>query len=141
VNKYIDITHKSIIIINGQYFKNVMEIVGIGVDIEDISRFKRMPFGTNKHFYEKIFTKEEIECCLKKNNPSPHFAARFCAKEAFVKAIRSEIKDYKLIKVIKDDGKPYIKCGGRKHLLSLAHECDKAIAFVIVTKNSEGAGK
>ena len=58
---------------------------GIGTDIEDVARFENRP----THFYERIFTTEEITYCQSKANPAQHFAARFCAKEALVKACGS----------------------------------------------------
>ena len=107
-------------------------IIGIGVDIEDISRFRNLPYEKNKLFYGRIFTLNEINYCLNKSNPSQHFAVRFCAKEAFMKAMLKEVKDYKKIEVKFNEEKPYIEWPELKVKLSLAHEKDKAIAFVIV---------
>ena len=111
---------------------NETGITGIGVDIEDISRFREIPFDENKHFYEKIFTKNEIEYCLKKNNPCQHFAVRFCAKEAFIKAMDQKIGDYRSIEVIFNENKPLIVWREIKAFLSMSHDKDKAISFVIV---------
>jgi len=106
--------------------------LNIGVDIEDISRFKELDFNQNKKFYEKIFNVNEIKYCLSKKDPYQHFAARFCAKEAFIKAISKPIKDYKDIEIRIKNNKPFIIWNDTKHLLSLSHEKDKAIAFVMV---------
>lgn len=108
-------------------------IKGIGVDIEDISRFKKLPFSKSKKFYERVFTKKEIKYCLSKPRSHQHFAARFCAKEAFIKAIGKKIKDYKSIEILLKKGKPTISWKEISVLLSIAHEKDKAIAFVMVT--------
>lgn len=108
--------------------------VGIGVDIESVDRFKHLPFDENKNFYRRIFTKREIEYCLSKSNPYQHFTARFCAKEAFIKAVSQEIKDYTAIEVFFENNKPLIKWKETTALLSLAHEKEKAIAFVIASK-------
>lgn len=113
-----------------------MVIKGIGVDIEDISRFRDTPFESNRLFYEKIFTEEEISYCLSKTDPYPYFAARFCAKEAFIKTLesfpRKLLFDYKHIKVRKEGPKPFIEYQGEKHLLSLSHDKEKTVAFVVV---------
>lgn len=108
----------------------------IGVDIEDISRFVDKP----QAFYERVFTPLEIEYCLSKRNPAPHFAARFCAKEATYKALSSagihnivisQIEVYNdknacpRIRLLNTD----IKC---KINLSLSHEKEKAIAFAML---------
>ncbi len=106
--------------------------LGIGVDIESISRFRRLNFSKNRKFYEKIFTKREIDYCRSKRNSSQHFAARFCAKEAFIKATYMTVDDYRDIEVRVSRTKPVIVWNKKKYLLSLSHEKDKAIAFVLV---------
>ena len=55
--------------------------MAIGVDIEDIERFK----GKSDAFLDRVFTPLELEYCNKFNHPESHLAARFCAKEAVVK--------------------------------------------------------
>ena len=104
----------------------------LGVDIEDISRFKKLVFKQNQSFYEKIFHKNEIKYCLSKPNPYQHFAARFCAKEALIKAAKKKITDLAAIEVKFASRKPFIVWNKKKYLLSLAHEKNKAIAFVII---------
>lgn len=108
----------------------------IGVDIEDISRFK----NKEQAFYERVFTPLEIKYCLSKKNPAPHFAARFCAKEAVFKALSSAgINDIVISQIeIYNDSvnrphirflKPDIKY---KCHISLSHEKEKAIAFAML---------
>ena len=109
-----------------------MKILGIGVDIEDISRFKSKPYEVNTKFYETIFTKKEIQNCLEKKYPYQHFAARFCAKEAFIKASNEKLVDYTSIEIENIGKKPVIKRGNYEIFLSISHEKDKAIAFVII---------
>ncbi len=113
-----------------------MVIKGIGIDIEDISRFRDLPFAENRHFYEKIFTDEEIAYCLGKEDPSQHFAVRFCAREAFAKAIKThktkKMINYKLIPITLEGMRPFIQFQGKKHLVSLSHDKDKAVAVVII---------
>lgn len=107
----------------------------IGVDIEDISRFKDKP----EDFIKRIFTPVEREYCSKFNNPESHYAARFCAKEAVIKALTPlniHISEYNLIEVYNDEkGCPKVKI--LKDLpqipkieLSISHDKTKAIAFV-----------
>ena len=114
-----------------------MAITGIGVDIEDISRFRTKPFNKHNAFYNKIFTKQEITYCLKKGDPSKHFAARFCAKEATIKALGKNNIDFKNIEIIKENKIPKIKVRKHKNLhiyLSISHTKNHTIAFVIITK-------
>jgi holo-[acyl-carrier protein] synthase len=110
----------------------MIEKYGIGVDIEDINRFENLDYKKNHNFYHKIFTENEIEYCLSKKNPYRHFAVRFCAKEAFIKAINKKNIDMKEIEIIFNRETPFIKWQDNISLLSLSHEKDKAIAFVMV---------
>lgn len=114
---------------------NNTKTVGVGVDIEDISRFKKKPFEENNDFYEKIFTEKEIKYCTKKLKPYQHFVVRFCAKEAFIKAIDQKIKNYKSIEIkMKENNQPFIEWAGVNVFLSISHDKDKAVAFVVVEK-------
>ena len=60
-----------------------------GLDIEEIERFKKYENDINSKFLNRIFTKNELDYCFSKKNPAQHLTARFCAKEASIKAIFS----------------------------------------------------
>ena len=46
--------------------------LGIGIDIIEVSRFRRKKYEENRNFYKKIFVKSEINYCLKfKNSSAP----------------------------------------------------------------------
>ena len=106
----------------------------IGVDIEDIERFR----GKSTDFLERVFTPLELEYCNKFKNPESHLAVRFCAKEAVIKALTPfgiKIAEYNKIEIYFDD---YPKVRILKDLgkninfdISLSHDKTKAIAFVI----------
>ena len=119
-------------------------ISGTGVDIESIDRFRTKPYDSNTDFYRKIFTDSEIEYCLRFKDPSPHFTARFCAKESLRKAIPKTIHiDWHDVEIRNDkNGKPYFSFSktvlgdnayfsSRQFHLSLSHEKNHAIAFVV----------
>src|SRR5438067_67424 len=79
-------------------------VVGIGVDLTDIAEFTRLPFDPNRPFYRRVFTAAEISYCLSQADPARHFAARFAAKEAAVKAFRSVVElGYWQIEVVRDE--------------------------------------
>ena len=61
-------------------------IFGVGIDNIEVKRIKKQIDDSTK-FKEKIFTVKEIEYCESKKNYAESFAARFAAKEAFLKAI------------------------------------------------------
>ena len=116
---------------------------GVGVDIENIERFSKPNVIKNKQFLEKIFTKKELDYCFSKAKPEQHLAARYAGKEAVVKAICSLKKiniDYKKVEILNNKNNvPLAKInkdlGNLKIEISLAHCEDKAIAFVIASKN------
>ena len=62
-------------------------IVGTGIDIVEIERFRKILAETDKRFITRVFTPEEQRFCLARRDPAPHFAARFAAKEAVFKAL------------------------------------------------------
>jgi len=62
-------------------------IYGIGCDIIEISRIRKVYERYGRQFLKRIYKEEEIEYCLSRKDPSPSFAARFAAKEAMAKAL------------------------------------------------------
>ena len=114
---------------------------GIGTDIENIDRFTGSGFVQNSTLVNRIFTQREQEYCFSKKTAAPYLAARYCGKEAIVKALTSiggANVMYTDIEIInKQDGMPVVRVGkeGFRDLqihLSLSHCKDKAIAFAIV---------
>src|SRR5438309_10842638 len=61
--------------------------VGVGIDVVDVSDFERLSGGRFAGFYQRCFTEREIAYCHAQARPAQHFAARFAAKEAAVKAL------------------------------------------------------
>lgn len=124
-----------------------MSIVGIGVDAEPVASFRRAASSHRERLYTRIFSASELKYCQAFRDPAPHLAARFCAKEAFVKAGR-KVSDIRVTDVEVSrtpDGAPFIvPRSKRKEVLSLfkgmtahlslSHTDDLAIAFVILTK-------
>ncbi len=62
-------------------------VLGIGNDIIEIERVRKSIATHGQRFLKKIFTSGEQAYCLKHKDPAPHFAGRFCAKEAVAKAL------------------------------------------------------
>lgn len=113
----------------------------IGVDIEDNSRFANKDRVKDSKFFEIIFTQSELDYCFSKSIPAPHLCARFCAKEAIIKALT-----YKGIKHSKyndieiyhgENGAPYVRfldetLHNLKVDISISHDKDKSIAVAII---------
>lgn len=89
-------------------------IKGIGIDIVDIDRME-LALGRHPRLKERLFTDEEREYCLGKNRPQLHFAVRFAAKEAALKALGTGLRKVKWVDLeVKRDkwGKPFLKLSG-----------------------------
>ncbi|MBT3518686.1 MAG: holo-ACP synthase [Candidatus Marinimicrobia bacterium] len=61
----------------------------IGTDLVEVSRIQSAIQKTGDRFLNRIFTKTEQTYCLSKSSPEIHFAGRFAAKEAIMKALKS----------------------------------------------------
>jgi len=62
-------------------------IIGTGIDIVEIERFRKVLERLKDRFILRVFTFGEQTFCLRHRDPAPHFAARFAAKEALFKAL------------------------------------------------------
>ena len=93
-----------------------MKIFGIGTDIVNIKRMKKLLNINKNNFKKRIFSKNEIAYCEKKRDPSSFFAKRFAAKEALSKALGTGIRkgiNFKDIEIVNDSfGKPFIRLKG-----------------------------
>lgn len=124
-------------------------VFGIGVDIVEIARFERFLKEGNDGLFQRLFTAVELEYCGGKKHAAQHYALRFAAKESFLKALGTGLRDglsWKDIEVVNDPlGKPEIRLTGRalelfqQHglsscLLSLSHDAGGAVAMVVLEK-------
>jgi len=123
-----------------------LAIIGIGTDLARSERFRKFLNPDNK-VLERIFSEEERSYSLKKRDPVPHLAARFAAKEAFLKALGTGLRDglaWQQVCVVLDSlGCPSLKLSGRaaelmtsrgarKAHLNYSHDGDYAVATVIL---------
>src|SRR5688572_7730289 len=90
-------------------------IAGNGIDIVEVSRIADK-LSKGNSFRDKVFSAREIEHCERSANPNENFAARFAAKEAFLKATGKGLLlgyDLKDIEILNDaHGKPFIALAG-----------------------------
>jgi len=121
-------------------------ILGVGIDIVDIPRVKRSLEKWGSRWEKKIFTGPEMDYCRRFNDPAPHYAARFAAKEAVFKALPRQPRAFfprEIEIVLSDSGRPAVKTSGETadslgdtnqlniHL-SLSHEKATAAAIVVI---------
>ena len=64
-------------------------IVGSGIDVVEIARIGRILERHGERFAERVFTPREIRTCAARRRSHLHFALRFAAKEAAMKAVGS----------------------------------------------------
>ncbi len=64
-----------------------MEIVGIGTDIIECPRIGKMIENHGELFLRRVYTDREIRYCQAKKHAIEHFAGRWAAKEAILKAM------------------------------------------------------
>ncbi len=134
------------------------KIFGTGIDIIEISRIKEAIDRWGDTFLSHVFTKEEIVYAKKHRFPNQHFAARFAAKEAVLKAFGNNAHiNWKDIQITNDKhGKPvciYLPCRQagplrprseasrqskdkefkKQILVSISHTKNYAVASAIIT--------
>lgn len=64
-------------------------IVGIGLDVVEVSRIRGLRERRGERFTRRVFTADELAWCEARADPAPSLAARFAAKEAGMKALGS----------------------------------------------------
>lgn len=124
-------------------------VAGIGVDLVDVTRFRRLLDEGKTGVLDRIFTEGEKLYCLTKKDPAPHLAVRFAAKEAFLKALGLGLRQgltWHDMDVIRDDlGAPSLQlCGKAATILeerdlcavhlSYSHDGHYGVATVVVER-------
>ena len=91
-------------------------IIGNGIDIVEVERIRDMVEKHGSGFLTKVFTEGEISYCKGRRRSSEHYAARFAAKEAVLKALGTGLRkgmSWRDIEVRKDPlAKPKIELSG-----------------------------
>jgi holo-[acyl-carrier protein] synthase len=64
-----------------------MAIIGIGTDIIECLRVAKMIERHGELFLTRVYTPHEIEYCTARKAATQHYAGRFAAKEAVLKAL------------------------------------------------------
>ena len=113
---------------------------GIGTDIEDIARFRKLNPQEHQNFLHKIYTQKELDYCFSKEYPARHLAVRFSGKEAIIKALNNfpitlHYQDIEILCSV--EGAPRVLLNPEKAQnftaeISLSHCQDKALAFAII---------
>jgi holo-[acyl-carrier protein] synthase len=121
----------------------VTHVTGIGVDMVNIPRMRLVIGRWQERFLRRVFTEQEIAYCRARRDPVPHFAARFAAKEAGLKALGTGLRlgvSWRELEVRRERGEAPVLVlsgrsreigrlrGGSRMLLALTHEGEYALA-------------
>src|SRR3954468_2713605 len=123
-----------------------MNIIGIGLDATEIDRIEAAVARFGDRFLHRVFTEGEIAYATRRRNPAPHFAGRFAAKEAAMKALgtgHSRGVLWRDIEVVRSGGPPQLRFHGGAarrfaalqatgSLLTITHSESLALAQVLL---------
>jgi holo-[acyl-carrier protein] synthase len=118
---------------------------GIGTDVVTVGRIQTI-LARTPAFAGEVFTDRERSTCRARREPARAFAARFAAKESFLKALGLGLWDgvsLRDIEVQEEEGRPRLclgpsaqaalaRAGGGAPRLSLSTAGDVAMALVVV---------
>jgi holo-[acyl-carrier protein] synthase len=120
-------------------------ILGIGTDLVEVDRIRRAHQRHGDRFLQRLFTPAEIADCHPRAGAYQSFAARFAAKEAFLKALGTGLRDgirWHDMEVVRDGrGRPELHLHGcarelardqgvSKTFVSLSHTSEHGLATV-----------
>jgi holo-[acyl-carrier protein] synthase len=126
-------------------------IVGIGIDVVEIARIRRLRERWQDRFLQRVFTEAELAYALRRHDPAQHLAARFAAKEATLKALGTGLSmgvRWREMEVRRPRGQaPCLMLSGRTAELadargirrlhvSLSHDAGLAVAQVLAEDGS-----
>ena len=111
-------------------------ILGVGIDMVSIPRFKAACDRYGARLYGRLFTERELQYCLGHRFPARHLAARFAAKVSLGKAL-GKSPGFKNVEVVRGtSGRPAFKVSGAldefKYSLAISHNRDFSIAETVV---------
>ena len=123
-------------------------VLSVGVDFESISRVDTLLQRYGERFLRRVFTEGEIAYSIRRRHPAQHLTARFCAKEATMKALgtgRALGVLWRNVEVVRVQGPPQLRLhggavrqfeqiGAGQALVTLTHSGDFAFAQVVLLK-------
>jgi holo-[acyl-carrier protein] synthase len=133
-----------------------MNVLGIGTDIVECLRIAQMIERHGELFIDRVYTAHEIEYCRSRKQATQHFAGRWAAKEAVLKAIGTGWRrgiSWRDIEVRNGDGgKPTIavrggafeaieQAGIGEILITISHCRSHATAFAVALARVTGPGR
>ena len=138
--------HSKEVSADGSIISDMSNIIGLGVDATDIPRIAATIERFGERFIHRIFTEGEIAYCTRRRHPAIHFAGRFAAKEAAMKALgtgRTPEVQWRGVEVVRHEGPPQLRfhdgaarrfaaLGAESSLLTITHSDALALAQVML---------
>jgi holo-[acyl-carrier protein] synthase len=129
-------------------------IIGVGFDLEDIADFGRTMDESGEAFRNRVYTTRESKYCESQPHSRQSYTARYCAKEAAMKALGiagSEGLRWKDVEVVATSGTPHLRLTGvaaaaakrlgvERLLVSLSHSRSMAGAIVVAEGEMRAQG-
>src|ERR671918_1105313 len=125
-----------------------MNATGVGVDLVEVARVRRMLADKGAHVFDRLLTPAEAAYCRSRAEPEEHVAVRLAAKEAVYKALQGTAAargiGWRDIEVTRTpEGRPDVLLSGpaaaraaelgvKQILLSLSHTHEAAVAVAVV---------
>ena len=123
-------------------------IIGLGLDATEIPRIAALIERYGERFIRRLFTDGEVAYCNRRRTPAIHFAGRFAAKEAGMKALgtgHSQEVLWRDIEVVRRGGPPQLQfhggaarrfaaMGAQSSLLTITHSETLALAQVLILR-------
>jgi holo-[acyl-carrier protein] synthase len=133
-----------------------LNVIGIGTDIIECLRIAKMIDRHGEMFISRVYTKHEIRYCQSRKQATQHFAGRWAAKEAILKALGTGWRkgiSWRDIEVRNEPGgKPIVglrggardvvaQLGIREMLISISHCRSHATAYAIALGEPKTTGE
>jgi holo-[acyl-carrier protein] synthase len=129
-----------------------MNILGIGTDVVEVLRIAQMIERHGELFIQRVYTPFEIDYCNARKAATQHFAGRWAAKEAILKALGTGWArglSWTDMEVRNDEaGRPSVRLGGGARevceklgitdmMITISHCRTHATAFAIAVGQAE----
>lgn len=131
-----------------------MNVLGIGTDIIECLRIAQMIQRHGEQFINRVYTPHEIQYCQARKQSTQHYAGRWAAKEAILKALGTGWRrgiSWRDVEIrTETSGKPYVVLrGGAREvcnelgisevLISISHCRSHATAYAVAVSQPNGA--
>ncbi len=121
-------------------------VLGLGIDIVEVARIEKA-LTPGDALAKRVFTETELAYCMQRKNRYQHFAGRFAAKEAALKALGTGWQDgirWQDVEIVAGEkGKPMLNlygrareafeaAGARRACVTITHATEYAVAAVVI---------